>query len=85
MFRYEKCLHQAVHCANRDLSIFILIMIETTLRRLERVFSARARFYCSRQLGIQIAIKDARATSEIEETGNETREKHFFLFRKLTR
>ena len=60
-------------------------MIVQPLRRLERVFRARARFYCSRQLGIQIAIKDARATSEIEETGNETCEKHFFLFRKLTR
>ena len=32
-----------------------------------------------------IAIKDARATSEIEETGNKMCEKHFFLFRKLTR
>ena len=48
------------------------------------VFSARVCFHCLRQLGIQISIKDARATSEIEETGNETCEKHFFLFRKLT-
>ena len=38
-------------------------------------FRARASYYCSCQLGIQIVIKDACATSEIEETGNET-----FLF-----
>ena len=50
------------------------------LRRLERVFSARARFYCSRQLGIQIAVKDARATSEIEETGNWERAKNIFIY-----
>ena len=55
------------------------------LEEARKGFSARARFYCSRQLGIQIAIKDARATTKIEETGNETCEKHFFLFRKLTR
>ena len=36
-------------------------------------------------MGSKIAIKDARATSGIEETGNETFEKHVFLFRKLTR
>ena len=29
-FRYEKCLHQAVYCANHDQNMFILIMIETT-------------------------------------------------------
>ena len=28
--------------------------------------------------------KDVRATYEVEETGNETYENHFFLFRKLT-
>ena len=43
-------------------------------------FSARARFYCSRQLGIQLAIKDARATSEIEETGNKRAKNISFYF-----
>ena len=32
MFRYECCLHQAVHCANHDRNTFILITIETTSR-----------------------------------------------------
>ena len=31
MFRYEKCSHQAVHCANHDRNMFILITIETDL------------------------------------------------------
>ena len=32
MFRYEKCSHQAVHCANHGWNMIILSMIETTSR-----------------------------------------------------
>ena len=32
MFRYERCSHQAVHCANRDRNMFILSTIGATSR-----------------------------------------------------